>query len=113
MVRTGLIGVVFLQLVMGSCCCRRWEQVDRFVGGLKCGMSTAEVSTYASRFDGTSIHKPDATNHPDLVVKHDVTNVNLWFENDKLRSVEVAWISRPMRYTTESRRDLCADVKSQ
>ena len=105
--RTLAATVIGLQLLLGSCCCRRWDDVDRFVAGLKCGMTPDEITRYASTYDETDVYEPGGTNLPDLVGAHDETQVRCWLREGKLQAVEVAWISQPMRYTTEERRDLC------
>lgn len=70
-------------------------------------MTADEVRQYASRFQGTKTFEPSASNLPDLVVEHDDTDIRLWFTNDRLQKVQVAWISRPMKFTEESVIDLC------
>lgn len=105
--RTLAVTVIGLNLLLGSCCCRRWDDVDRFVAGLKCGMTREEITRYAGTYEGTVVYKPGPTNLPDLVVKHGETQVRCWLSEGKLQAVQVAWISQPMRYTTEERRDIC------
>jgi hypothetical protein len=107
---TAIIG---LQLLLGSCCCQRWDDVDRFVAGLKCGMTREEITEYVKQYQGTTVYQPGPTNLPDLVVKHGDTKVNCWLPDGRLQAVQVMWISQPMRYTTEERRELCPSRGAQ
>jgi hypothetical protein len=85
----------------------RWERSDEFVIGLKCGMSSTEIQTYARQFAGCTTFAPDGPDLPTLVVQHGGTNINCFLEDDKLRAVQVTWISKPATRKTDEKRSLC------
>lgn len=70
-------------------------------------MPEEALRLYAQTFKGTSVHVPGPTNLPDLVVNHGVTRIHCWFSEGKLQTVEIVWISAPMKVTTEPKKNLC------
>ncbi len=70
-------------------------------------MSPAEVATYAQKYEGTRAYVPGPSNLPALRVEHGITTVDLWFSGEKLESLEVKWISEPMKLTVQPRKYLC------
>jgi hypothetical protein len=102
------IGTVLLASLLGCPAGSRWEETDRFIAGLKCGMTAAEIERYAQSFKGTEVYEPGSSDLPTLVVKHDTTKIGCWLTNGSLDSVDVSWISQPMKLTEEPRRSLCA-----
>lgn len=93
-----------LNACLGS---ERWDRVDDFVAGLHCGMSQSDITTFANGFDGVSTYVPGPSNLPGLRAKHEGTTVDLWFDDGGLRSLQVKWISAPMKLTEEPQKDLC------
>lgn len=90
-------------------CCERWERVDEYTGLLKCGMSESDVRMLANRFEGTSVVQPGPSNHPDIVVHHGGTQVQMWFDAQNLVSYEIVWINSPMDVLEEGKKMLCDD----
>lgn len=102
------IGTVFLTSLLGCPAGLRWEETDRFIAGLKCGMTAAEIERYAQTFKGTEVYEPGSSDLPTLVVKHGTTKIGCWLTNGSLDGVDVSWISQPMKLMEEPRRSLCA-----
>lgn len=100
-------------VLIATGCTNRWSEADKFVGGLRCGMTMAEVEQYSKQFDGTISYRTSSENLPPLVVKHDGTRVQLFFEEDRLTAAQVTWISEPMKLTTEPRQELCTPAASR
>lgn len=104
----GPIGAAFFMCLFGCPAGSRWEETDRFIAGLKCGMTVAEIEHYSRSFKGTEVYAPGSADLPTLVVKHDTTKIGCWLSNSGLYGVQVSWISQPMKVTQEPRRPLCA-----
>lgn len=102
------IGAVFLASLLGCPAGSRWEETDRFIAGLKCGMTAAEIERYAQSFKATEVYQPGSADLPTLVVKHGTTKIGCWLTNGGLDGIDVSWISQPMKLTEEPRRSLCA-----
>jgi hypothetical protein len=102
------IGAVLVASLFGCPAGSRWEETDRFVAGLKCGMTAAEIERYAQSFKGTEVYQPGSADLPALVVKHGTTKIGCWLTNGSLDGVDVTWISQPMKLIEEPRRSLCA-----
>jgi len=110
-IRLAVPGVLLL-LTLGtaaSCCCRRWSRADELAAGLRCGMTRQEVKQYAGSYRDLYINDhPGGTNLPHMVLVHSGTYINLWFDDDALRRVQVTWVSAPMKLSEDVPRDLCA-----
>jgi len=102
------IGAVFLASLLGCPAGSRWEETDRFIAGLKCGMTAAEIERYAQSFKATEIYQPESADLPTLVVKHGTTKIGCWLTNGGVDGIDVSWISQPVKLTEEPRRSLCA-----
>jgi len=102
-----LLLLVFLCGSTISCCCLRWSQADKFVEGLRCGISEEELNRYAATFRGALVHKPEQPSQIDVIIIHGGTHVRCWLPNEKLEVIQVSWISGIMKVTTESKRYLC------
>jgi hypothetical protein len=90
-------------------CCERWENVDKLSAELQCGMTERTVRNVAAMYPGTIVYRPDRSNLPDLVLKHDDTRINCWFHADRLIAIQIAWISEPAKITEEQRISLCRE----
>ena len=82
------------------------DRTDEFLSGLRCAMSVGEIAAYVVRFPETVIAVPES---PDLQleIQHTGTTINCFFKDGRLRAVQVAWISSPMKRTVEDKRELC------
>lgn len=103
----GLLMVLFVP-ACALLCCRRWSRVDEFVDGLKCGMTSSEIESYARTFSGAYVSRPEPTNGPALVIGREGTYIGCWLSAGGLSEVQVSWISAPIQLTTEPTKRLCA-----
>ena len=102
-----IFGAVVIAASLAACTgAGRWERADEFVAGLQCGMSADEITRYSQQFSDTVVYSPGASNLPDLVVEHRGTKVACWLDKNGLHSVEVSWISAPMKLTTEPKKEI-------
>src|SRR5688572_15384428 len=62
----------------------RWQAVDSFTEGLRCGMSASDVAAHAQKYQGARAYVPGPSNLPPLRVEHGVTTVDLWFSDGRL-----------------------------
>jgi hypothetical protein len=91
--------------------CGPWSGADRFVAGLRCGMSRQEVREYAaSQKLRVSEMKTTAPDYPHLVVKENRTRTSIgcWFRDDQLATAQIWWNCRPMGICKRPLEELCS-----
>jgi hypothetical protein len=98
--------VLVIALATVASCALPSQWAENLEGNVKCNMTVAEVEALAGKkILKESVPRADMTHY----IRDDGTDVWFVFEGDKLKSVQILWAHKMMKYASYQRKNLCGE----